>query len=102
MSNGYDNTNTGAIWPAKQRPTDKHPHFTGNADIKCPHCNTVSEFWVSGWKKGKGAAPKAPSLKFTVNPKMENREVAKEAIEEAKKIVKGETRGEGPDDDIPF
>ena len=30
MSN-YDNNNRGAVWPNKEKKTDKHPDFTGTA-----------------------------------------------------------------------
>lgn len=59
MSNGYDNTNRGSIWTAKSRETDKHPHYTGTANVD------GTEYWVSAWAKDKDANPKAPNLTFS-------------------------------------
>ena len=53
MSN-YDNNNRGAVWPNKEKKTDRHPDFTGTALV-----NGVDHF-VSAWKKGPSSHPDAP------------------------------------------
>ena len=55
----YDNDNKGALWPAKERASDKHPHFTGRAMVG------GVEYYVSGWKRDPNGNPKAPSVKFS-------------------------------------
>lgn len=55
----YDDNNKGALWPAKERASDKHPHFTGRAMVG------GVEYYVSGWKRDPNGNPKAPSVKFS-------------------------------------
>lgn len=55
----YDDNNKGALWPAKDRASDKHPHFTGKAMVG------GVEYYVSGWKRDPNGNPKAPSVKFS-------------------------------------
>ena len=55
----YDNTNKGAIWQNKAKEKDTHPDFKGEANV-----NGV-EYWVSAWRRGPDANPKAPALKFS-------------------------------------
>jgi len=59
----YDNTNRGSIWKNDRRETEKHPHFTGVANVE------GREFYVSAWKKDKDGNPKAPALTFSLKPK---------------------------------
>ncbi|MDC3217666.1 hypothetical protein OAT94_01690 [Schleiferiaceae bacterium] len=90
----YDDNNKGALWPAKDRASDKHPHFTGKAMVG------GVEYYVSGWKRDPNGNPKAPSVKFSFK-----------AVDE----VKAQTMQQVPqqtqpaqaapidfDDDIPF
>jgi len=58
----YDDNNKGALWPAKERASDKHPHFTGRAMVG------GVEYYVSGWKRDPNGNPKAPSVKFSFKP----------------------------------
>lgn len=44
----YDNTNSGALFAAKERKTDNHPTHTGSINV-----NGV-DFWLSAWVKEKG------------------------------------------------
>ena len=55
----YNDDNKGALWPAKDRASDKHPHFTGKAMVG------GVEYYVSGWKRDPNGNPKAPSVKFS-------------------------------------
>ena len=98
----YDNTDQGAIWPNKDKKSDKHPDFTGRLNV-----NGV-EYWVSAWKKKPDASPKAPSLKFNIKRKDE---ADKEGLEQVQKAApaSGGYDGDAPDhpngdfdDDIPF
>ena len=54
----YDDDNKGAIW-AKERASDKHPHFTGRAMVD------GTEYYVSAWKRDPDGNPKAPVVKFS-------------------------------------
>lgn len=86
--NDYDNTNRGAIWPARERKSDKHPHFKGEANIE------GVEYWVSAWKKQEGDPAKAPSLKFSFQRKDD---AHKEGVKKAKQAAASEL-----DSDLPF
>lgn len=57
----YDNTNTGALFKAKERATEKHPEYTGTINID------GREYWLSGWVKESKAGQKYFSL--AVKPK---------------------------------
>lgn len=41
----YDNTNSGALFVAKEKRTPKSPDYTGSINVN------GQEFFVSGWKK---------------------------------------------------
>lgn len=75
----YDNTNTGALFKAKERATDKHPEYTGSINVG------GVEYWLAGWVKESKAGQKFFSL--AVKPK--------EAKPAAKSIHETES-------DIPF
>jgi hypothetical protein len=55
----YDDDNKGAIWNARERASDKHPHFTGKAMVD------GTEYYVSAWKRDPDGNPKAPVVKFS-------------------------------------
>lgn len=59
----YDNTNTGALFKAKDQPTDKHPGYTGKINVE------GKEYWLAGWVKTYGNGQKFFSL--SVKPKDE-------------------------------
>ena len=63
MPEDYDNTNRGSIWKNDNRETERHPHFTGVANV------AGKEFYVSAWRRDKDANPKAPALTFSFKPK---------------------------------
>ncbi len=68
----YDNTNSGALFRNKRKDTDKHPDYTGNVEIKCPHCEKNSEFWLSSWiRKTKKTGEVFMSLALTEREKRE-------------------------------
>jgi len=59
----YDPNNRGALWPNRDKKTDKHPDFTGHLNVN------GQEFYISGWKRREGANPKAPSLSLSIQAK---------------------------------
>jgi len=59
----FDNTNRGQVWRNDKRETDSHPHFRGDLNVD------GVEYWVSAWKRGEDANPKAPLLKFSIKRK---------------------------------
>ena len=65
----YDNTNTGALFKAKEQPTDKHPGYTGTINVD------GKEYYLAAWIKESPKVGKYFSL--SVKPK--------EAKPEAKK-----------------
>lgn len=85
----YDNTNTGAMFVNDRKTTDRHPDRSGNAEIKCPHCDQVSPYWVSGWiKTAKRSGQKFLSLAFSPKDDNGNQAASAPAFED--------------DGDIPF
>lgn len=52
----YDNTNTGALFKAKEQKTDKHPGYTGSINVE------GKEYWLSGWVKEAKSGEKFFSL----------------------------------------
>ena len=99
----YDQSNRGAIWKNEKKTTDKHPDFTGSLNVD------GREFRVSAWKREEGANPKAPALRFKVEPKDEQT-ISQRAMPERPDPI---SSGVGPakrsfpgdndmDDPIPF
>jgi len=83
----FDNTNSGAMFVNDRKTTDRHPDRSGSAHVKCPECDAVTEFWVSGWiKTAKRTGQKFLSLAFT--PKEEQQAASAPSMD--------------VDDDIPF
>lgn len=82
----FDNTNRGSIWKNDKKETEKHPDFTGTANIG------GVEHWVSAWKRKPGASEKAPALSFAFKPKDE--QVSRAPVDN--------TPGAVTQDDIPF
>ncbi len=67
----YDNTNSGVLFNAadrKENETDRD--YSGNIEIKCPHCQQNSEHWLSGWIN-KMKRDNTLYLKIKSNPKGE-------------------------------
>lgn len=89
MSQQYDNTNSGALFKNDKKTTERHPDRSGQADIACPECGAISEFWVAGWLKiAKRTQQRFMTLAFTPKDKnMPQNQAAKE---------------DDFDDDIPF
>lgn len=83
----YDNTNSGAIFPAREKKTEKHPDMTGNLNVG------GVEYYINGWTKVSKQGQKYLSL--SVNPKQQ---VAQQAVQRAQQTVE-----QGfDDDDLPF
>ena len=61
MTNQYDNTNRGAVWPNTRRRDGKNdPQFTGTINVD------GQEYWLSAWEKRPGSSDNAPFLSFSV------------------------------------
>ena len=80
----YDNTNTGALFKAKERATDKHPEYSGTINIE------GREYWLAGWIKESPKVGKFFSL--AVKPKDAKPDKPQTATQ----------RLEAMKDDIPF
>ena len=61
MTQQFDNKNSGALFKAKDQPTDKHPGYTGSINVD------GKEYWLAGWVKESKAGQKYFSL--SVKPK---------------------------------
>ena len=90
MANGYDNENDGAIFPNDKKRGPNSPNLTGSACVRCPHCDTKIDFWVSAWKKMTKAGKNFLSMAYTV----------KEGQQQAQQPAKSNSIDF--DDDIPF
>jgi len=77
----YDNTNTGALFKAKEQPTEKHPGYTGTINVD------GREYYLSAWIKESEKVGKYFSL--SVKAKDEKPERATEKLEKMR-------------DDLPF
>jgi hypothetical protein len=63
MTNQYDNTNRGAVWPnARRRDGKNDPQFTGTINVD------GKDYWISAWDKKPGASESAPFLSLSVRP----------------------------------
>jgi hypothetical protein len=60
----YDNTNSGALFRNDNKNQPNHPDHKGSVDVKCPHCEELSPFWLSAWIKTAGERAKTPGSKF--------------------------------------
>ena len=83
----YDNSNSGALFPAREKKSDRHPDMTGNLDV-----NGV-EYYINAWTKVSKQGKKFLSL--SVNPKQQ---VAKQAVQQAQQVVADDF----DDLDLPF
>lgn len=87
----YDNTNTGALFKAKEQKTDKHPGYTGTINVD------GREYWLSAWLKASDKAGKYFSL--AVKPKDEQPKQA-DAPTKAQNVPK--SFADFKDDPLPF
>lgn len=77
---GYDNNMSGVLYKNQEKKTDKHPDYTGKAEVD------GVEYWLSAWiKDGKEGKPKFMSLAF-----------------KRKDEQQGGSGARHDDDDIPF
>lgn len=90
----FDNSNRGAIWGNDDRQKDTHPHFKGKATID------GVEYYVSAWKRGEDAKPRAPALSFSF---VKVDDVKNKAMDSAKSAVQAPPPPmDSFDDDLPF
>lgn len=87
----YDDTNRGQIWGNDKKTSDSHPDFKGSINVE------GKEYWLSAWKRAPDANPKAPSLRFSVQPKEQQASVNNGTNQ-------GQQQHQAADDfsDIPF
>lgn len=89
----YDNSNKGAIWRNEKKETERHPDFTGSANVE------GVEYWVSGWKRDPNGNPKSPALRLSFQAK---EQLHKQGMEQASKATQAPTDDGWADDDVPF
>jgi uncharacterized protein (DUF736 family) len=59
MDKQYDNNNTGVLWKNRKKTTDKHPDYTGTAEVD------GVEYLQSAWLKTKKDGEKFLKISFT-------------------------------------
>lgn len=96
----YDNTNRGSLFPNDKREKDSQPNATGNADVQCPHCQTVIPLYVSAWSKVTQAGKKWMSLAFTLRQERATSPVTGQTPQPAIQHTPAPTPG--VQDDLPF
>jgi hypothetical protein len=94
----YDNTNKGALWPAKESANENYPDFTGTLNVE------GRDYYISAWQKEPSGKKPVFNLKIT-------------AVGQSKEVVSFDNTPEKPvaskateipqevpgfDDDIPF
>jgi hypothetical protein len=100
----FDNTNTGVLFNAENRKTEKSPTRNGSINIKCPDCGKSHDFWLSGWDKVSKAGRDLISLALQLKDGTATRPVkAKEFEREVQKTFPGaKVKPLGLDDEVPF
>lgn len=83
----YDNTNSGAIFPAREKKTEKHPDMTGSLNVD------GVEYYVSGWTKVSQKGQKFLSLSVKAK-----QEVAQKTVQQTRQAVMDDFE----DNDLPF
>ena len=83
------NDNSGAIFPVKERASDKHPNLSGNVDVGGKEWFVVG--WTNTYEDTDGNTKKYISLKFN-EPKPKD---------ETSKVV-GKVNSPFSNDDVPF
>ncbi len=51
MTDGYDNSMTGASFKNDYKKAEKHPDFKGKLEVTCPHCEKSISLEQATWKK---------------------------------------------------
>ena len=95
MPKEYDNTNTAAAWPNKDKKTDKHPDFTGNANFE------GTEYRMAVWYKEPKEGSNKPVLqmRFTLKEGQRSETGARNGLQSMKEALSGAV---DPSDEIPF
>ena len=47
----FDDSNRAALWPNRFKAGDKHPDYTGKANVTCLHCSQSNELRIAGWDR---------------------------------------------------
>ena len=73
MTEKYDNTNRGALWPNRYKTGTEEdqnkPDYAGKAEVKCLHCGAVSDVRVSLWDNRQTAEFNQPKMKLAFSEK---------------------------------
>lgn len=91
---GYDNTNSGALFRAKEKKSENHPDYTGVINVNGVDC------WLSGWVKESKEGQKYFSL--AVTPKSIEAHAKAASPKEAQAQAAPLNLDDDFDDDIPF
>jgi hypothetical protein len=91
----YSNENRGAIWKNDKKETERHPDFTGSLNVE------GVDYWVSAWKRGPDANPRAPALSFSVKRKEPKAETHQSGMDSTYSQLDAAPQAE-PNDPIPF
>jgi hypothetical protein len=98
----FDNTNSGAMFTAENRKTEKSPTRNGSLNVKCPDCGKAHDFWLSGWDKVSKAGREFISLAIQLKDGTAERPgKAKEIEREVQKTFPG-AKAKDLDDEVPF
>ena len=73
----YDNTNTGALFPVKERKTENHPNLTGNINIK------GVDHWLNAWTKVSASGIKYISISIGEPKQQQSQPVANDGFEDS-------------------
>ncbi len=60
----YDNTNSGALFKSRPKTKDEDRDYNGGAEIACPHCRRITEYWVSCWINTASERAKNPGQQY--------------------------------------
>ena len=71
----FDDTNKGALFKNKEKTAD-NPNwadYQGSLNVKCPHCQRKSNFWLNAWLKvaKKGKIKGDTFMSVAIDPKKE-------------------------------
>ena len=61
---GYDNTNSGALFPNDRKRGDTDRDHNGKVEVTCPHCNKSGLHWISAWDNTSRAGKQYMAVKF--------------------------------------
>ena len=99
MPQGYDNTNSGALFRNDRKQAEKQPDYKGELDV------AGNQYWVSAWLKTSGQGVKYLSLAVTPKDAQKQQPPAQTPHQAAQQKGRDAFDAAGQDDDdltIPF